>query len=116
MHLVGAVTHDRTLADLGPLAALHARTLEEELGDLRVTALEVRLRTDGGMVPPPETALYHWAEGTWLALDDPVVGSNLLGDVEGLVSPDGLVHVRLSSERGGSGGCFYVDLGLEGMR
>jgi hypothetical protein len=88
----------------------------EELGDLRVTALALMLRSDGGMQQPPDTALYHWADDAWLALEDPVAGTNLIQDVEGLISPEGLVLVQLSSESGGSGGCFYVDLGLEGTR
>jgi hypothetical protein len=88
----------------------------DELGDLRVEALELRLSTDSGMLQPPGMALYHWTEGTWLALEDPVVGSNVLEDVEGLVGPEGQVLVQLSSEVGGPGGCYSVDLGLEGTR
>ncbi len=43
------------------------------------------------------------------------MGVNVFSDAAGLVSDDGLVRVRLSSESGG-GGCLYVELGLEGTR
>ena len=88
----------------------------EELGDLHVDALELRLRTDGGVQQPPDVALYHWAGDAWLGLEDPAVGTNVIEEVEGLVSPEGLLLVQLSNEAGGPGGCFYVDLGLEGTR
>ncbi len=47
------------------------------------------------------------------------MGINVFSDaagVVGVVNDDGLVRVRLSSEGGRGGGCFYVELGLEGRR
>ena len=47
---------------------------------------------------------------------DDVAALNVFSDAAGLISDDGRVQVRLSSEDGRGGGCLYVSLGLEGTR
>jgi len=81
----------------------------------RPRKLIVEIGSDGGWGGPPEMAVYDWEAGEWAAVDEPVLGRNVLEDVEGLVSADGVVRVQLSST-GMRSGCFYVDLGLEGVR
>jgi hypothetical protein len=77
--------------------------------------LTIEIGSDGGWNAPPEMAVHDWDGGEWVAVDDPVVGRNVLEKVKGLVSADGIVRVQLSST-GLRSGCFYVDLGLEGTR
>jgi hypothetical protein len=80
---------------------------------LQIEGLTVSLRSEGGWQQPPEMAVYQWLDQAWSDLDKPVVGDNVLTDIQGLVSEDGRVRVRLSSNNGG-GGCYYVGLGFEG--
>jgi hypothetical protein len=89
--------------------------IPEGLHDVEVTALRLNLGSDGGWGLPPDTALYDWDGEGWAALDEPAMGLNDIPAAAPLVGDDGRVRVRLSSE-GGSGGCLYVELGLEGTR
>jgi hypothetical protein len=69
----------------------------------------------GGWWQPPDMAVYAWDEETWINVDEPVMGVNAVTDAAGMVSDDGLIHVRLAAEAN-RGGCLYVELGLEGTR
>jgi hypothetical protein len=88
----------------------------EGVRDVQVEELSLALGSDGGWGQPPQTAIYDWGAETWVELDDPVMGLNVFSDAASLVSDDGRVHVRLSSEDGRGSGCLYVELGLEGAR
>ena len=83
----------------------------------QVEELVVVVGSDGSWASAPDTAIYNWRLGKWAALEDPIIGRNVIdGDhADGLVSEDGVARVRLSSS-GNQGGCFYVDLGFEGTR
>jgi hypothetical protein len=86
--------------------------------ELQIEALNLSLATDGGVPPgavPPDVALYDWRTMTWRDLEDAAVGLHRIADPAGLVRADGLVRVKLSSDGNRQGGCFYVDLGLEGV-
>jgi hypothetical protein len=87
----------------------------EEVRDMQLDALKLVIAAEGGWWQPPDTAVYDWDAGTWAALNDPVMGVNIISDATGLVSDDGLVRVRLSSESN-QGGCLSLELGLEGKR
>jgi hypothetical protein len=87
----------------------------EGVQDLQVESLSVALGSDGGWARAPDTALYDWQRGEWVAIVDPVVGTNVVDATQGLVSDQGLVRVRISSDAG-QGGCFYVQVGMEGTR
>ncbi len=89
--------------------------LPPEVQDVRLEALKLLIGTDGGWGWLPDTAVYNWNAGTWTELEDPVIGVNVLSEPGSLVSEDGLVHVRLSSQ-GDGGSCLYLELGLEGRR
>jgi hypothetical protein len=95
--------------------ALFEFRLPEELQDVEVEELVLAIGSDGGWVDPPETALYSWDDEGWVTLEDPIVGRNVISGPAALVSDGGLVRVRLSSA-GRQGGCFYLELGLEGTR
>jgi hypothetical protein len=87
--------------------------------DLQIEALTLLLTTDSSGAPPgavpPDVALYDWRTMTWRDLADLAVGQHRVSDPAGLVRADGLVRVKLSSDGNRQGGCFYVDLGLEGV-
>lgn len=89
--------------------------IPDEFGDLQVTALKLNLESDGGWGLVPDTALYDWDAEDWVGVEGPETGLNEIPDAASFVSDDGRVRVQLSSE-GGSSGCVYVALGLEGRR
>ena len=90
--------------------------LPESARQVQIERLTVSLRTEGGWQQPPEVAIYEWAEQTWSDIAQAVIGDNVLTEVNGLVSDNGLVRVRLSFDSGGGGGCYYVGVGFEGER
>ena len=101
---------------LGRGEAVFEFQMPEEMRDVQVEEIKLIIGTDGGgWWQPPDTAVYDWVSGTWVALSDPVMGTNVIPDAANLVSQDGRVQVRLSSENN-QGGCLYLDLGLEGKR
>lgn len=79
------------------------------------TKLIVEVGSEGGWAAAPQVAVYDWEAGDWVAVEEPVLGRNVLERITGLVSADGLVRVQLSST-GTRSGCYYVDVGVEGAR
>jgi len=107
---------DTTSVYIGRGKAIFEFRLPQEIRDVQVDKLKLILGSDGAWGQPPHTAIYAWSAETWTELDDPVMGVNVFSDAAGLISDDGRVQVRLSSEDGRGGGCLYVALGLEGTR
>jgi hypothetical protein len=89
--------------------------LPQDLADIRADELNLAIATDGGWMQPPTTAIYDWEKQDWSELQNQKMGSNVISGAASLVGPDGLVRVRLSSE-GGTGGCYYLELGVTGTR
>ena len=58
--------------------------------------------------------IYDWEESLWTQIPDIVKGTNTIEVTQGLINPDGAVHLQLDKEGRNSGGCVYVDLGFEG--
>jgi len=101
---------------LGRGEAIFEFQLPEEAQDVQEGALKLAIVTDaGGWWQPPDTAVYDWDRKTWAALDDPVLGLNVIPNAAEKISDAGIVRVRLSSESN-RGGCLYLELGLEGMQ
>jgi hypothetical protein len=107
---------DVTSLYIGRGQAIFEFQVPQGIQDVQVEKLELVLGSDGGWGQPPDTAIYDWDAEAWAKLDDPVMGVNVFPDAVGLISDDGRVRVRLSSEGGHGGGCVYVELGLEGIR
>jgi len=105
---------DTTSVYIGRGQATFEFQVPQGVRDVQVEKLKLILGSDGGWGQPPDTAVYDWDAEAWTKLDDPVMGVNVFPDAVGLISDDGRVHVRLSSEGGHGGGCVYVELGLEG--
>jgi hypothetical protein len=101
---------------IGRGQAIFEFRMPREVQDIQVEELKLILGSDVGWGQPPRTAVYDWDAGAWIELDDPVMGVNEFSDAAGLISSDGRVHVRLSTEDGRGSGCLYVALGLEGRR
>jgi hypothetical protein len=89
--------------------------LSEALRDIEVQELALVVGSEGGWIEPPDVAIYDWDAGEWMTLEDPIIGRNVLNDPAGLIADDGLIRARLSST-GRQGGCYYLDLGVEGIR
>ncbi|UCC86946.1 MAG: hypothetical protein JSV81_19160 [Anaerolineales bacterium] len=101
---------------LGRGEAIFEFQAPQEVRDVQVDILKLIIREDGGgWWQPPDTAVYAWDRKTWVAVDNPVIGSNVISDAANLVSDDGLIRLRLATE-GNRAGCFYLELGLEGQR
>ncbi len=101
---------------LGRGAAKYEFQIPEELQPMRADILRLDIRTDGsGWWQPPDTAVYAWDLGTWVAVDDASIGNNTISNAANLVSNDGLIRVRLSSQSN-RGGCLHLALGLEGTQ
>ncbi len=83
--------------------------------DVAPSKLIVEIGSDGGWTAAPDVAVYDWDAADWAGVDEPVLGRNVLEEVAGLVSADGVVRVQLSST-GTRSGCYYVDLGVEGAQ
>ena len=58
--------------------------------------------------------IYDWEESLWTQIPDLAKGTNSITVAQGLISPDGTVHLQLDKESRNSGGCVYVDLGFQG--
>ena len=73
------------------------------------------LRTDGGWMNAPDTALYNWDDESWLALDSPQLGINDITFVDGLMNDQGKIRLRVSAQVNG-GGCIYLGMGISGTK
>jgi hypothetical protein len=58
--------------------------------------------------------IYNWKKSTWTQIPDMVKGTNTIQVTDGLINPDGTIHLQLDKEGRNSGGCVYVGLGFEG--
>lgn len=58
--------------------------------------------------------IFNWETSTWTQIPDLVKGTNRIEVTEGLINPDGTIHLQLDKESRNSGGCVYVGLGFEG--
>jgi hypothetical protein len=88
--------------------------LPEPARRVQIERLTLSLRSEGGWQGAPALALYNWAERAWAEVDDPVIGDNILADVDDLIGDSGLVRARLSLDRDTGGGCYHLGLGFEG--
>jgi len=101
---------------LGRGEAIFEFQVLDETQDIQVDELKLTVGTDGGgWWQPPNTALYDWDSGAWVALSDPIIGTNVVSNAARMVSEDGSVQVRLASDSN-QGGCLYLGLGLKGRR
>ena len=87
--------------------------LPEEVRGIQVDELTLLLTSEGGWAVPAEKAIYDWDAGEWQEYENVTLGSNVLADAGRLVSSDGVVRVQLSSP-GGTGGCYAIEIGVEG--
>jgi hypothetical protein len=84
--------------------------------ELQIEQLVLHIGSDVGINQVPNTGIFNWESDTWSELQGPVTGQNLIQDVEGLISADGKVRVRLSPTNMFGGGCYFLAIGLEGTR
>lgn len=101
---------------LGRGQAVFEFQVPDEIQGVQAETLDVLLGAEGGgWWSPPDLAVYAWDTQTWAKVDEPVLGVNAVTDTIGMISDDGLIHVRLAAEVN-RGGCLYVELGLEGTQ
>lgn len=80
-----------------------------------VQAIRLSIREDGPQITPLTISLYHWPSDSWTALDESIIGLNEITQLDGLLSDDGHVRVRVATESDRNG-CTYLALGLTGTR
>jgi hypothetical protein len=69
-------------------------------------------RDSGGMGGMPDIGLYDWEQESWVAIQSPIQGTNVIEDASAYVNEDGIVRINLNSESD-TFGCVYIDLGME---
>jgi len=84
-------------------------------GEFEIEQLNLTLRSDGGWWQSPTMAIYDWAADDWADMGEMALGTVALAGADHLVSDDGRIRIRMTSE-GGGGNCTYIDLGMEGTR
>jgi hypothetical protein len=87
--------------------------IPENLASLRVDTLKLSLwRDSGGQGILPGLALYDWEQETWVSIQDPIEGNNIIKNAAPYIGESGLVRVQMAA-KGDTFGCVYLDLGLE---
>ncbi|MFM8321665.1 MAG: hypothetical protein ACKOC5_12195, partial [Chloroflexota bacterium] len=89
-------------------------TIPSGLRQVHVDNFKISLWTDSGVFTTPELAVFDWSTNGWLRLEGANQGVNVIPGQPGLVSPQGVVRVRIGAENAQS--CYYLGLGLEGVR
>jgi hypothetical protein len=84
--------------------------------DVRVENLKLAVWTDSGFFTPPTISLFDWSAQTWIPLDGVSMGVNLIPSASKFVSPTGKIQISLSANDEFQGGCYYLDMGMEGYR
>jgi hypothetical protein len=95
--------------------ALFEFTLPVEMSTIQIENLKLSIITDTSWFTSPTIELYDWQANQWLALEGVQQGANLIPNAANLVSPNGLVRIRMTQdEANNQGGCYYLAMGLEG--
>lgn len=83
------------------------------LKDFKVETLKLSVwRDNGGQGVMPAFAIYNWESSSWVNLQDPIQGTNIIKAAAPYVDANGTVRVRMSTESD-TFGCVYLDLGME---
>jgi hypothetical protein len=82
----------------------------------QVNSLKLGVWSDSGFFSPPVISIFNWLTQTWTPLNGVSQGINLIPDAANLVSPTGEIQISLSGEENSQGGCYYLELGMEGSR
>ncbi|MBX3000901.1 MAG: hypothetical protein KF893_20430 [Caldilineaceae bacterium] len=101
---------------IGRGEAIFDFTILPEFGDLTIDHLNVSLLTDGEWRVAPQIAVYDWDGERWLGLESPQIGINSLAFAPGMMDDSGQLRVRLSVDANQGGGCYYLEMGVEGQR
>jgi hypothetical protein len=83
---------------------------------LQVEKFILELGTPGDMNQPPVTDVYQWQTQTWVPLENVIFGRNDIPADSGIINPQGQVRLRFTPKVSNAGGCFYLSMGLEGVR
>ena len=84
--------------------------------DVYIENLKLAVWSDSGFFSPPSIALFDWPAQTWIPLEGVSMGVNLIPDASKFVSSSGKIQISLSSNDDFQGGCYYLDMGMEGYR
>ncbi len=90
--------------------------LPSGINELEIQSLKLALWRDmGNQWNMPQIGLYDWANNTWMVIEEPIQGTNVIREANPYVNSNGTVRVRLTSESD-TFGCIYLDMGLEAER
>jgi hypothetical protein len=82
--------------------------------EVQVENLKLAVWSDSGFISPPSIAIFNWSEQNWIPLDGVAMGVNLIPDAARFVNSTGQIQIRLSTSEDFQGGCYYLDMGMEG--
>ncbi|NLG96946.1 MAG: hypothetical protein GX491_06255 [Chloroflexi bacterium] len=83
------------------------------LDNFQVDTLKLAFwRDSGGQWVMPDISLYKWTEDAWIAIQEPIEGTNIIKDASDYVNENGIVRVKMSTEND-TFGCIYLDMGVE---
>lgn len=87
--------------------------LPAEIKNFQVDTLKLSLwRDSGNQMGMPIIALYNWQTESWVSIQEPIQGVNIIQGAAPYVNGNGSVRVQVSSQTD-TFGCIYLDLGLE---
>jgi hypothetical protein len=101
---------------IGRGEAIFEFRIPAEFQDVEVESFFLHIGTEGGWSRVPEASLYNWESQSWMALENPIAGRNVIEYQPEMVNNNQVVRVSLASNNGVASGCYYVGLGLEGSR
>ncbi len=92
-------------------------SLPSSVRGVQPTHLDLSIRTDGGWPTLPAVELYDQTNQTWVSLEGAKMGLNPIAEAARFYnSEEAAMQVRLSHNDVNGGGCFFLELALEGNR
>ncbi len=105
-----------TSVHMGKSQAEFEYQIPGNLVGLQINTLKLAISSDSGSMPGlPSVALYDWGNQSWVNLQDPIQGTNIIQNAQAYVNENGTARVQLNSQSD-TFGCIYLDLGLEAER
>jgi hypothetical protein len=105
-----------TYVYIGRGQAVSEFKIPEIYQDMQIEKLTLYIGTDGGWNRVPETSIFDWDAQDWEIIDRAQTGQNAITFEDRYMGSGHTVRFQLSTVDGFSGGCYYLGLGLDGVR
>ncbi len=90
-------------------------SLPAELKSQQIQNLIFGIYSDGSITVTPVTYIYDYGIQDWINLENLILGENLITANPSIISPTGLIRLRLASTQE-TGGCYFLGMGIEANR